>query len=189
MATFALNRTTTLGQHLHQAAGATTQIFDAYQFVVDGAVTTRRQICFVRHHRRVERREPGANFVFGLVASSFLVGKGLQASLQATNLAARHMQTQRAQFGDQCTVAACGIGLALERFELTAHFAQQILGAHQVGFGALQATLGFFFALAMLQHTRGFFDDRPTIFGASIQHRIDLALAHDHVLLAADTGI
>ena len=72
---------------------------------------------------------------------------------------------------------------------MASNFAQQVLCAQQVCLGALEAAFGFLFALAVFQHARRLFDDCPSIFGSRIQHRIDLPLAHDHVLLPTDAGI
>ena len=35
----------------------------------------------------------------------------------------------------------------------------------------------------------GFLDDRPAILGAGVEHGVELALADDHVLLAADARV
>ena len=101
----------------------------------------------------------------------------------------REVDLQRAELGDQIAVATCRVGLALERSELTAHLAKQILHAQQAGLGGVETTLGALLATAELQHAGGFFDDRSTLFGAGVQHRVDLALADDHVLLTADTRV
>ena len=42
---------------------------------------------------------------------------------------------------------------------------------------------------AELQHAGGLFDDRPALLRSGVEHRVDLALAHDHVLLSTDTGV
>ena len=81
------------------------------------------------------------------------------------------------------------IRLSFEWTQIATHLAQQVLCAHQIGFSAFQPALGFFFPLAVFQYARRFFDDRPTIFGSRVQHRINLTLANDHVLLSSDAGI
>ena len=93
------------------------------------------------------------------------------------------------QLGDEIAVATGGFGLALERTQLTAHLAQQVLHAQQAGLGGVEAALGLLLAAAVLQHAGGFFDDRPPILRAGVEHGVDLALADDDVLLAADTGV
>src|SRR5215217_2186730 len=52
-----------------------------------------------------------------------------------------------------------------------------------------QAALGLLLALAVLEDPGRLFDDRPALLGAGVEHRVDLTLADDHVLLAADTGV
>ena len=79
--------------------------------------------------------------------------------------------------------------LSFERAKLAADFSQQVLHAQQVGLGCVEATLSLFLALTELQHPGSFFDDRPAVFWASVEHRIDLALAHDDVLLPTDSSI
>ena len=79
--------------------------------------------------------------------------------------------------------------LSFEWSQVATHFAQQVLGAHQVGFGSFKTALCFFFALAMLEHACCFFDDCASIFRTRIEHSINLSLAHDHVLLTTNAGI
>ena len=82
-----------------------------------------------------------------------------------------------------------GLGLAFERPQLAAHLAQQVLHAQEVGLGRVEATLGLLLAAPVLEDAGGLLDDRPTILGAGVEHRVDLALADDHVLLTADAGV
>ena len=82
-----------------------------------------------------------------------------------------------------------GVGLALQRSQLAADLAQEILHAQQAGLGGIEAALGLLLAAAVLQHAGGLFDDRPAVLRTSIEHGVDLALRHDDVLLAADTGV
>ena len=67
---------------------------------------------------------------------------------------------QRRQLGDQLAVAAGGLGLALERAQLAAHLAQEVLDAQQAGLGGVEAALGLLLALAVLEDAGGFLDDR-----------------------------
>ena len=41
----------------------------------------------------------------------------------------------------------------------------------------------------MLQHARRLLDDRPAVLGPGVQHGVQLALADDHVLLAAHARV
>ena len=95
----------------------------------------------------------------------------------------------RAQLGDEAAVAAGGVGLALERAELAAHLAEQVLRRSEVALGGLEPALGLLLALAELQDAGRLLDDRPAVLGPGVEHRVDLALADDHVLLAADAGV
>ena len=93
------------------------------------------------------------------------------------------------ELGDQVAVAAGGIGLTLERAELAPDLAQQVLDAQQVGLGGVEPTLGLLLALAVLEDARGLLDDAAPVFGPGVEHGVDLTLADDHVLLAADAGV
>ena len=86
-------------------------------------------------------------------------------------------------------MTASGVGLALERAQLAAHLAQQVLHAQQAGLGGVEAALGLLLAAAVLQHAGRFLDDAAAVLGAGVEHRVDLALADDDVLLTADTGV
>ena len=94
-----------------------------------------------------------------------------------------------AQLGDDVAVAASRVGLALERAQLAAHLAQEVAEAGEVALGGGQAALGLLLALAVLQDAGGLFEDQPAVLGAGVEHRVDLALADDHVLLAADARV
>jgi hypothetical protein len=93
------------------------------------------------------------------------------------------------QLGDQVAVASGGLGLAFEWAQLAADLTQQILDAHQAGLCRLEPALGLLLASSVAQHTGCFLDDRAAILGAGVEHRVDLSLADDHVLLTADAGI
>ncbi len=86
-------------------------------------------------------------------------------------------------------MTSCRLGLALQRAQLAANLAQQVLQAQQVGLGGIEPALGLLFALAVLEDAGRLLDDAATVFRARIEHGIDLALADDHVLLAADAGV
>ena len=86
-------------------------------------------------------------------------------------------------------MAAGRVGLALERAQLAAHLAEQVLQAGEVALGGRQAALGLLLAAAVLQDAGGLLDDQPALLGPGVEHGVDLALADDHVLLAADAGV
>jgi hypothetical protein len=86
-------------------------------------------------------------------------------------------------------VTAGCLGLPFERPQLAAHLAMQILQTHEVRLRRLDPALGPLSAPAELKDAGGLLDDGAAILGASLQHRVELALTHDDVLLAADPGI
>ena len=94
-----------------------------------------------------------------------------------------------AQLVDEAVVPARRVGLAFERTQLAAHLAQQVGEAQQVALGRLEPALRLLAPLAELQDAGRFLDDRPAILGPRVEHRVELALADDHVLLAADAGV
>jgi hypothetical protein len=59
----------------------------------------------------------------------------------------------------------------------------------QVGLGGGEAALGLLLALAVLEDAGGLLDDEAALLGAGVEHGVDLALADDDVLLAADAGV
>ncbi len=61
---------------------------------------------------------------------------------QAGELPAGHVDAQRLQLGHHVAVAAGGVGLALERAQLAADLAEQVLQPGQVGLGGLEPALG-----------------------------------------------
>ena len=99
------------------------------------------------------------------------------------------MEPDLAQLLGEPVVAARGVGLALERPQLPAHLAEQVGEPQQVRLGRLEPALGLLLALAVLEDAGGLFDDRPAIFGPRVEHGVELALADDDVLLAADAGV
>ena len=79
---------------------------------------------------------------------------------QAGQLAPGDVHAQRVQLGHDGAVAAGGVGLALERAQLAADLAQQVLEAGEVGLGGLEPALALLLAAAELQHAGRFLDDR-----------------------------
>ncbi len=71
------------------------------------------------------------------------------------------MPAQGLELADEVAVAAGGLGLALERAQLAAHLAQQVLQAQEVGLGGVEAALGLLLAPAVLQDAGGLLDDQP----------------------------
>ena len=185
----ALDGATTLGEHGEQSLGTAAQLFDAHEFVVHAGVSACGQLRFGCHHGGIQARQLGAQRALGLFTRELVARQVRESRLEARDLATGEIRLQRTHFGDQRTVTTRGICLTLERLQVPAHLAQQVLCAQQVGLGALETTLGLLLALAVLQHTRCFFDDRATIFGRVAQHFVDATLTDDDVLLTTDTGV
>ena len=93
------------------------------------------------------------------------------------------------QLGDDGGVRAGGRGLAFEGADLAAHLADQVAQALQVLVRAGQAALGPLPAPAVLEDPGRLLDDGPAVLGAGVEDGVELALADDHVLLAADAGV
>ena len=128
-------------------------------------------------------------FIFFVSGISSFNSQCFETTTEGCNFTTRQEQAQSIKFGDKIAVSASGFGLTLKWAQLTTHFTQQILNPQQRRFSRFKATFSFFFALAEFQNAGGFFNDRTTIFGTGIQDRINLALAHDDVLLATHAGI
>ena len=61
---------------------------------------------------------------------------------------------QRGELGDDGAVAAGGVGLALERAQLAAHLAEQVLQPGEVALGGGEPALGLLLAPPELQDAR-----------------------------------
>ena len=81
------------------------------------------------------------------------------------------------------------LGLASEGLELSAQLGGEVLDAREVGLHRVQLAQGLLLALAVLENARGLLDDRAAAFGTGVQDAVELALADDHVHLAADAGV
>ncbi len=94
------------------------------------------------------------------------------------------VQPQRPQLLGQRGVGAGRSGLALEGPDLAAHLAQQVAEAVEVLLGGGQTALGTLAAAPVLQDAGRLLDDGATVLGTRVEDGPQLALAHDHVLLA-----
>ena len=137
----------------------------------------------------VEPRQLALQALFLAGAVELGRGERRQPGAQGGQLAPGDVDPQRGELADQLAVAARRLRLTFERAELAAHLAQQVLDAHEAGLRGVEAALRLLLALAVLEHAGGLFDDRPAVLRASVEHGVDLALADDHVLLAADAGV
>jgi hypothetical protein len=141
------------------------------------------------HHVGVELAQPGAQLALGSFQLLFGDLVGLQLGAESGELLARQVHAECGELRHHVAVAPGGVGLLLQRAELTAHLAQQVLQPGEVALGVGQPPLGLLLAAAELEDARGLLDDQPSFFGSGVQHRVDLALADDHVLLAAHTRV
>ena len=99
------------------------------------------------------------------------------------------MEAQAAELLDESTVAAGRVGLALEGAQLTTHLAEEVLQAEVVGLCRLEPALRLLATLAVLEDAGRLLDDAAPVFGAGVEDGVDLALADDDVLLAADAAV
>ena len=95
----------------------------------------------------------------------------------------------RQQLRRHAVVRARRRGLPLERPDLAPHLADQVAQALEVLGGGGQPALGPLAAAAVLQDARRLLDDGPPVLGPGVEHGVELALADDHVLLAAHTRV
>ena len=84
------------------------------------------------------------------------------------DLAAGDEHAQRGELGDELLVPSRRLGLALERAELAANLAQQVLQAQQVGLGGIEPALGLLLALAVLEDACRFLDDARRSSGRAL---------------------
>ena len=118
-----------------------------------------------------------------------LVAQAFEAGLEPADLVADEVEADRRRLGHQSAVATGGVGLALQWRQPSSHLSQQVVQPQQAGLGRFEASFGLLSPLAVLQDPGRLFDDGSPILGACVQHLIDLALADDDVLAAADTGV
>ena len=79
--------------------------------------------------------------------------------------------------------------LPAERLEAAAKLRSQVDEPGQVGLHRLQLAQRFLLAPAVLEYPGGLLDQRAARVGPGVQHLVELALAHDHVHLAAQAGV
>lgn len=94
-----------------------------------------------------------------------------------------------AQIGLDGLRATGHLGLTAQRFELAAQLGGQVGEPGQVGRHRVEFAQRLFLALAVLEHPRGFLDERATVLGPRLQDLVELALPDDDVHLPADPGV
>ncbi|HEX6657881.1 MAG TPA: AAA family ATPase [Ilumatobacter sp.] len=185
----ALHRPPPFAEDRCQAACPLAQLLDPHQAVTDVVLATRRELALDRHHGRVEPRQLAFQLVLEAMGVDLGGSERLELGAQTGDLAARDVDPERRELLDEHAVASGGLGLAFEWSQLAADLAQQILDAQQVGLGRVEAALGLLLAAPVLEDAGSLLDDRPAVLGSSVEHGVDLPLADDHVLLAADAGV
>ncbi len=94
-----------------------------------------------------------------------------------------------AQVGLDGLGATGHLRLAAKGFELAAQLGGQIGQPGQVRRHRLELADRLLLALAVLEHTGRFLDERATVLGPRFQDLVELALTDDDVHLAADAGV
>ena len=189
LALIAFERTLPLGEDPREAASPLAELLDLPQALADIARAARRQLCLERHDLGVELGEARLQLALGAHGLDAAGRDRLELGPQAGDLASRHEHPERLELLHQRLVPPSRLRLALERAELTAHLAQQVLKAKQVGLGRVEAPFGLLLALAVLEDARRLLDDAAPILRTGVEHRVDLSLADDDVLLTAHAGI
>ena len=81
------------------------------------------------------------------------------------------------------------LGLMPERLQLPADLARQVAQPGEVRLHRVQLAEGLLLAAAVLQDAGGLLDEAAPVLRARVEHRVQLALADDHVHLAAETRV
>ena len=137
----------------------------------------------------VELGDRGDEVRFALGQAAALVGGRLAARVEGGELPTDEVQAQGPQLLGQRRVAARRGRLALEGPDLAAHLPQQVTEPVEVLLGGGQTALGPFAPAPVLQDAGRFLDDGATVLGTGVEDGAQLALAHDHVLLATHPGV
>ena len=188
-ATVALEAAAPLGEHARQASGPLAKLLGAHERVAEIESAVRAETSLSRDYLGVEMGELGLEVGLRAGMGGQLARQRGDAGLMTGDLSANQKDPQSPKLGDEIAMAAGGFGLAFERPQLATNLAQEVLHPHEVRLGGLQAALGALLAFAVLQDAGGLLHDRPALFGARVQHPVDLALRDDHVLLTPDTRV
>ena len=113
----------------------------------------------------------------------------LLTGVQRLELRAGHIEADHPQLVVQLGVGTGRRRLAFERPDLAFDFSDQVEQPFQVLLGGGQPPFGPLTPAAVLENARRLLDDRPAVFGMRLQNGVEVALADDDVLLAADTGV
>ena len=178
-----------LAQHAGQPARPLHQALHAAQGVGQVLLAARRQFRRGGGGLGIELLEGRVQLDL-LVTADGQVLHGRQApGAQLGLLGPGEIPAHRKELGRHAVVRAGRRRLALERPDLASDLAHQISQALQVLGRPRQSALGPLAAAAVLQHARRLLNDGPPVLRPGVQYGVELALADDHVLLAAHTGV
>ena len=189
MAAIALESAAALGEDADQTTRPLPQLLSSNELISDIMLTARGEASLDGQRLGVKASEirlGGLLGAGGLHASRL---DRLEAGAHRGDLSTSHMDPKGVEFGLQIAVTLGGLGLSLERSQLTTHLSHQVLEPEEVRLGRVEPTLRFLLPFPELQHPGGLLDDRAAILGARVQHGVDLALAHDDVLLATNPRV
>ncbi len=110
-------------------------------------------------------------------------------SVQVGVLGTGEIPPHRQQLRRHAVVRTRRRRLPLQRPDLAPHLAHQVAQALEVLGCAGQPALRPLPATPVLQHAGRLLDDGPAVLGAGVEDGVELPLADDHVLLAADARI
>ena len=89
----------------------------------------------------------------------------------------------------QCLIAPRLARLPLQRTDLTLHFFDDVADAQQIRFGRFEFAQRFLFLRLEFRDPGRFLENTAAIFGSRTQDQVDLALLHDGIGGAANSGI
>ena len=154
-------------------------VLDTHHLVAEVGIAASRQLGLGGQHGGVERGQLAAQLGVERAQVDPLGSQADQPLAQPGDLPSGGEHLQATQLTDQCAVAARRLGLALQRAELAAHLAEQVLDTQQAGLGGIETPLGLLLAPPVLEDAGGLLDDRAAVFRPGLEHRVDVALVDD----------
>ena len=178
-----------LAQHAGEPAGPLDQSLHATQGVGQVLLAARRQLGRRGGGLGVELLQRLVQLLFLVPAHGQVLRRRQATGAQVGLLGAGEIPAQRQQLGRHAVVRARRGRLPLQRPDLAPHLAHEVAQALEVLGRPRQPALGPLAAAPVLQHAGRLLDDGPPVLGPRVQHGVQLALADDHVLLAAHAGV
>ena len=144
----------------------------------------------------LERVDPGLQLI-GLILQheplgvALLLAAGVVGELgaQAHELVGVEARLRVADDGRDGGGLAGDLGLLAEGFELPAQLAGEVAQPGEVRLHRFELAKGLLLAPAVLEDSRGLFDEAPAVFGARLQHAVKAPLTDDDVHLTAETRV